>query len=132
DLANCLLVYRLARRLGGDGPGALLLYAWNPLVLIETAGSGHNDAAMMTFALLGLLLATRGRLLWGLAALVLSVLVKYLTALLLLFYVLHALGRQPTRGRAAALAAKMGAVGGLLVGALFVPFWAGPDSLDRL
>jgi hypothetical protein len=132
NLANCLLVYRLARRLGGDGLGALLLYAWNPLILIETAGSGHNDAAMMTFALLGLLLAARGRLLWGLAALVLSVLVKYLTALLLLFYVLHCLGRQASRQQAVALAARMGAVATVIVVGLFVPFWAGPASLARL
>src|SRR5207248_10339961 len=132
NLANCLLVFRLARRLGGDGSGALLLYAWNPLVLIETAGSGHNDAAMMTFALLGLLLAVRGRLLWGLAALVLSVLVKYLTALLLLFYVLHCLGRQASWQRAVALAAKMGAVAALIVLGFFLPFWTGPESLGRL
>ena len=132
NLADCLLVYRLARRFGGDGLGALLLYAWNPLVLIETAGSGHNDAAMMTFALLGLLLAARGRLLWGLAALVLSILVKYLTALLLLFYVLHCLARQTGWRRTMALAAKMGAVAAVIAVGLFVPFWAGPASLARL
>jgi alpha-1,6-mannosyltransferase len=133
NLANCLLVSLLARRLGGgDGRSALLLYAWNPLILIETAGSGHNDAAMMTFALLGLLLAARGRLLLGLAALVLSVLLKYLTALLLFFFVLACLAKQPTWRRATALAARMGALGGLMVIGLFLPFWAGPQGFERL
>jgi hypothetical protein len=133
SLANCLLVFLLARRLGaGDGLGPLLLYAWNPLVLIETAGSGHNDAVMMTFALLGLLLAARGRLLLGLAALLLSVMVKYLTALLVLFYVVRCLTRESSRRRMAALAMRMAAVTAPLVGVLYLPFWAGPSSLERL
>jgi hypothetical protein len=133
SLANCLLVLLLARRLtGGDGLGALLLYAWNPLILIETAGSGHNDAVMMTFALLGLLLVTRGRLLPGLAALLLSVMVKYLTALLLVLVVARCLANQPTGRRIAGLAARMAGVAAVLVGALYLPFWAGPASLERL
>lgn len=36
----------------------LLLYAWNPLVLIETAGQGHTEALMMPF-LVGLIWAVR-------------------------------------------------------------------------
>jgi hypothetical protein len=133
NLANCLLVFLLARRLGsGNGLGALLLYAWNPLILIETAGSGHNDTVMMTFALLGLLLATSGRLLLGLAALVLSVLVKYLSAILLVFFVVRCLAIQTTRRSAAALAARMGAVAALLTIVFFLPFWAGPQGFERL
>jgi hypothetical protein len=133
SLANCWLVFALARRLGaGDGLVALLLYAWNPLVLIETAGSGHNDAVMMAFALLGLLLAVRGKLLLGLLALMLSVMVKYLTALLLLFFVLRSLAQLGSARRSAALAARMAAVGTPLVVALYLPFWAGPESLARL
>jgi hypothetical protein len=133
NLANCLLVYCLARRLtGGDGVVALLLYAWNPLILIEVAGSGHNDAAMMTFALLGLLLAARGRMLFGLTALLLSVMVKYLTALLVLFFVIHCLARAGSWHQRAALAGRMAAVSALMVGALYAPFWAGPATLERL
>lgn len=36
----------------------LLLYAWNPLVLIETAGQGHTEALLMFF-LIGLIWAVR-------------------------------------------------------------------------
>ena len=133
SLANCWLVYALARRLGaGDGLVALLLYAWNPLVLIETAGSGHNDAVMMTFALLGLLLAVRGRVLLGLVALLLSVMVKYLTGLLLLFFVLRSLAAMGTMRRAGALAGRMLAVGAPLLVGLYLPFWAGPASFERV
>jgi hypothetical protein len=133
NLANCLLVLLLARRLGGgDGVGALLLYAWNPLILIETAGSGHNDGAMMTFALLGLLLASTGKLLLGLAALMLSVMVKYLTGLLLLFFVVRCLAKAASLRHAALLGARMAAVAIPLTFAFFLPFWVGPETLERL
>jgi hypothetical protein len=36
-----------------------LLYAWNPLVLLESSAGGHNDVFMLTFILLGLLLSAR-------------------------------------------------------------------------
>lgn len=35
----------------------MLLYAWNPLLLLESGLGGHNDGLMMTFVLLGTLLA---------------------------------------------------------------------------
>jgi hypothetical protein len=51
-LLNCLLVWSIlstgapARRVLGT-----LLYAWNPLVLIELAGSGHGEGVLMTLLL---------------------------------------------------------------------------------
>src|SRR4029077_18157998 len=43
----------------------MLLYAWNPLVLLESSLGGHNDVFMLTFVLAGILLAVyaeqRGR-----------------------------------------------------------------------
>jgi hypothetical protein len=36
-----------------------LLYAWNPLVLLESSLGGHNDVFMVTFILSGILLAIR-------------------------------------------------------------------------
>ena len=132
NLANCLLVFLLARRLtGGDGVAALLLYAWNPLILIETAGSAHKDAIMTTFALLGLLLAVRGRLLLGLAALLLSVLVKYLTALLVLFFVVRCLAKEAA-WRRAAIAVGLAMVAVLLAAGPYLwPAFVGP-VLERL
>ncbi|MBA2682272.1 MAG: hypothetical protein H0U76_28250, partial [Ktedonobacteraceae bacterium] len=39
-----------------------LLYAWNPLVLVESSLGAHNDVFMVTFLLLGLFLCTRAEL----------------------------------------------------------------------
>jgi hypothetical protein len=36
-----------------------LLYAWNPLLLLESSQGGHNDIFMLTFVLLGVLLMVR-------------------------------------------------------------------------
>jgi hypothetical protein len=43
DLGACALLLALARR-RGIAPGRTVWYAWNPLVLLETAGMGHVDA----------------------------------------------------------------------------------------
>ncbi|MGE3510730.1 MAG: hypothetical protein AB7N65_17795 [Vicinamibacterales bacterium] len=43
----------------------LILYLWNPLVMFEIAGEGHNDAVMLAFLVLGLLLVA---LEWRMAA----------------------------------------------------------------
>lgn len=37
----------------------MLLYAWNPLVLLESSLGGHNDVFMLTFVLAGILLAVQ-------------------------------------------------------------------------
>src|SRR5207249_1613932 len=45
NLLGSWAVLRLARQTGdGDGLEAFALYAWNPLILLESAGSAHPDA----------------------------------------------------------------------------------------
>lgn len=68
----------------------LLLFALNPLVLIETFGNGHNDVVMMALAILSLLLAVkaikqRRPLLWPMAItiFILSVSIKFASIALL-------------------------------------------------
>jgi hypothetical protein len=53
----------------------LLLYAWNPLVIIEVA-AGHNDVLLLTFVLLGMILSQRGRPYLGRGCLAVAVLLK--------------------------------------------------------
>ena len=61
-LANCLLIWVIlaklapARRLGGT-----LLYAWNPLALIELAGYGYNDGLLIFLLLLTTLLIIQSK-----------------------------------------------------------------------
>src|SRR5207253_753061 len=61
---------------------AFAALAWNPLVLFEIAGNAHNDALMVSFSLLALLLFGRSsRGVTSSAAFALATLVKYLAGL---------------------------------------------------
>jgi hypothetical protein len=54
------MVWKLVR-LSGGGASDLLVYAWNPLVIVEVAGSGHNDvvAVLLLLAALAWILQER-------------------------------------------------------------------------
>jgi hypothetical protein len=136
-LANVALIWailgRLAprRRLLGT-----LLYAWNPLCLLEFCASAHNDALMLTFALLGIYLLM---LRWEAAALVafgLSISIKYVLLALLPFYLvlvareMIAAGAAPRR-IAGGLAWRLGVVVGV-VALTAIPFWSGPATLGSI
>ncbi len=102
---------------------ALVLLAWHPLLVIESAGSGHNDplAALLFLAAVGA--AHRGRAGLAGALLGLAAGAKTLPLLLAPLFAL-ALGRRRALPFAASLAATLllgyvpfaGAGGGLLVG----------------
>jgi alpha-1,6-mannosyltransferase len=64
-------------RAAGRPPEHILLYAWHPLPVWEIAGSGHVDAAIVTFATLALAAAVSGRRVWSAAPLAAATLVKF-------------------------------------------------------
>ena len=80
-----LLVLSLLQLLRSRGlrPDRLLLYYWNPLVLVESFGSGHLDLAAAAFLVVALYFYERRGAVRGGIALGLSVLVKYVPGLLL-------------------------------------------------
>jgi hypothetical protein len=108
-------------------------YLWNPAVLVEVAGEGHNDALMAALVLLALGLTLRGRVALAVVAMVGAALTKYLPLLLIplqLGYWWRPSGQARRRlaGRAAA-----GAAAGLAVAAvLFAPFWRGAETFTGL
>jgi alpha-1,6-mannosyltransferase len=55
----------------------ILLYVWHPLPVWEIAGSGHVDAAVVTFAAVALAAAVSGRHLWSAIGLAAATLVKF-------------------------------------------------------
>jgi hypothetical protein len=69
-------------------PGVrVLIYAWNPLVLVETAGSGHNDPLALALMLAALLAALHQKPTRAMVCLTLSFLAKIFAVVLLpLFY----------------------------------------------
>jgi hypothetical protein len=141
------LIYATLRRTRPEWAArGLLFFAWNPLLLWETAGNGHNDMVMILFTVLALyLLAAPGRLpLLAPVALALAALSKFVPALLLplalvaLWRMRQAPVGAPRAARAAgrvagAQAALLGLAGFLLTSALvYAPFWAGPRTIGAL
>lgn len=59
------------------------LFALNPLIIIETLLSGHNDIVMIFFALFSFYFVRRKNILLGIFLLVLSILIKYATIFLI-------------------------------------------------
>ena len=109
DLAIVLVLLDILRR-SGQGAHWILAYAWNPLLSIEVAGSGHVDIVGVLLLLLSF--AALGRRWRAVAALAfgLAVAVKFLPIVLLPLY------WRRVRMRDGALAA-------VVVGLLYVPFF---------
>ena len=116
EFLGLLLLWNLLKTLRGP-PVSLLLYAWNPLVVIEVAGNGHCDPLGVTCLLLAvqLILLNRSRL--SIAALGASVAAKWVSAAFLPFF-LAAPGHRPWYSR---LAARSAAFLGTL-GFLYLPY----------
>jgi hypothetical protein len=88
------LLYRLAQRMGIGSPASVVMFfAWNPLVLFEAIGNGHNDIAMMTFVLAALLLTSYRHPRSALVLLVLGALIKYTAALLIPLWLVYELNQ---------------------------------------
>ncbi len=127
---NTALIWGVVRRRAPEhATWGALLYGWHPLALIEFAGSGHNDALMLTLILLAgaALLAERLRIatLW----LVMAALIKLVAMLLIPIYGLYVLRRSAAWGK---VAAQHLALGSMVVVALYAPFWQGPETLRIL
>src|SRR6266571_2567709 len=109
---------------------AAVCFGWNPLVIWEIGGNGHNDIVMMFFVLLAILLLLSKR--WPLAfpALACSVLVKYASAILfpiLVLWVLRRYGRRALLPLAGGLAAAL-----WMAAIIIVPLWAGSATFTEL
>jgi hypothetical protein len=109
--------------------GALLL-GWNPVVLYETWGNGHNDFAMAFWVLLAAVWVSRKRYTWATLSLVAGALVKFIPVLLIpaaLLVGYHSLGKGRPR---LWFISKTSLSALLLITAAYLPFWNGFESLS--
>jgi hypothetical protein len=140
-LVSMALVWRMLPRFGSHGPQrsiGLLLFAWNPLLLFELVGNGHNDGFMLMLALLGLLVLTTpahrfasgpvtALVLFGLAALV-----KYVPASLFVLTSFAWIGSHADWRRRMALLATTCALLAAATVALSVPWLDAEHPLQML
>ncbi len=94
--------------------GGVLFFAWNPLVIFETAANGHNDIVAALFVVIGAAAWARGRQPLGIGGLALSALTKFVTAPLALVWLAAGL-RAEKRWRA-----RLGFVAGVVVISAFL------------
>ncbi|GAC1322676.1 MAG: alpha-(1-_6)-mannopyranosyltransferase A [Chloroflexota bacterium] len=143
QLVNVGLAWWLLGRLMPLRPrarlSAFILFAWNPLMLFDTAGNAHNDALMVTLLLLSVapLVAAppkRANAGWlaGTFLVGMSALIKYTTGLVGIFYIVPWARRLPTwRARSIWIGGAIGLIAGATV-VLFLPWADFPRALDPL
>ena len=87
-LAEAALIWILLRllKLYGRHSGDILFYAWNPLVVVEIAGSGHHDACVVALLLAATFLALTAQHRKAVLALAGSILCKLYPATSLPFF----------------------------------------------
>jgi hypothetical protein len=133
-LLNVLLVERIAAGMGWRSPGAAaLFYGWNPLVVYETAGNGHNDIVMLTALLLAVWCLGRSPRTRALALPVaaLGALAKYVAVIWLPVFVFSQAARlRPRAWLRWCVGAGLACV--LLAAAAYWPFWAGVHTFDGI
>jgi alpha-1,6-mannosyltransferase len=105
-----------------------LAYLWNPLIIIEFASEGHNDAVVILFVLAALAASARGWRWVAVFALFLGVLTKYIPVMLGPAMLVYLWKTRRGAGRFA-LEVVIGLTLGAIVAALlFAPLWAGLAS----
>lgn len=142
--ASVALTYGILRSLKPDWAlRGTLFFAWNPLVLFEVPGNGHNDAVVVAFLLGAVYLFVRARRAAVIPALVAGALTKFVPVLLV---PVAAAAIWRDRARLRGIGGSSGisnrvALGTLVVGGLvsvaltvafYAPFWQGWQSVGAL
>jgi hypothetical protein len=127
-LVNALLVWNVLARLRPEARFAgMLLYAWNPDVLLLGIGEMHLDLVVIFFVLLAALFFQRRALVLSWICLLLSALIQPLS--LLLFPLFIRLTWKVTRGQAASRRVAwwlmLIGVAALVVALAYAPYYAG-------
>jgi hypothetical protein len=118
----------LRRVAPGRALAGVVLLAWNPVILYETFGQGHNDMAMVFWILAAVWFLLHQRYTLAVLTLVVGALFKFIPLLLLPAAVLVALRDLPG-GRARFVIITFG-LAAALVALAYAPFWHGPGTLD--
>lgn len=142
-LASSALVYGILKRVAPEYRvvGALF-YAWNPLLLYELVGNGHNDAAVAVLVLLAFFLLSLdnprseaksgGRGLWAILCLAAAALIKAVAVLWLPLAALWLLAQVKPRLARLRQATAIALLVLATVVAAYAPFWVGTATLQGL
>jgi alpha-1,6-mannosyltransferase len=109
-----------------------ILYLWNPVVVTELAGEGHNDAVMIFFVVASMYLLVRGKVGESVASAGIGVLVKIVGVVFLPLHVMY-LWRTHQLDRRNLEAIFLGACAAVAIGIVaYAPVWAGWHTFDGI
>lgn len=132
-LLSCFLFYQIILALKIEKPLLVLaLFAFNPLVIYETQLNGGTDILLAFWLLLAIYLLIEKKFIFSLTALTLSILVKYVTLILLPFFLIFFL-KQERQFKIKAL--KLFGYLILIFAIIFIsflPFWRGLSTLNGI
>jgi hypothetical protein len=132
-LLNSGLIYAtLARWRPSYALAGTLLYAWNPLVLYESAAGGHNDGFVVFFVLLAVYLFVRGQFALAIPVAALSCVIKMPMAVVVPVFAVGAWRASSGKANRARMVTLSAALAVALVLLLHAPLWAGWRSLGWL
>ncbi len=105
------------------------LFAWNPIILYETFGMGHNDIALVTWALAAVWAMTHRRYTLAVLALTIGTLIKFIPVLLLPAALLITIYQLPSLRARLRFILPTGLAAAALILIAYAPFWMGQDPL---
>jgi hypothetical protein len=113
------LIWAVLRRLAPERAiQGVVCFLWNPLLVLESGLSGHNDALVAVLLLLGVWLATVRRGAWPLVAFTLAAMVKLTCGLVVPFYIVYVLRAAPSWSERAWFLVRAGMAGLVSAGIL--------------
>lgn len=108
--------------------GGTLLFAWNPLLVVETGLSGHNDALVLFFVALTLALVVWRQSALAVGSLVLAAMVKVAVLPLVPLLAVFLFRREPSWARKILFTVTASIASTAAVAACLGPIWAGPEA----
>ena len=108
----------------------VVLLVWNPVVLFETIGNGHNDIAMMMWVLLAAWCVLKRRYTLAVLALIGGALIKYIPLLLIPIVLALALRDLPDRRTRLRFMIVTALAAIVLIVIAYAPFWHGLETLS--
>ena len=109
-----------------------LVYLWNPLIVVEFATEGHNDALMVLCVLASLLFTVTARPALSVMGVALGVLVKYLPVIFSPAQAIYLWRTRQSTSRLTLSVSLAFAVSLLLAVTLYWPFWIGADTFGAV
>jgi hypothetical protein len=126
------LIAAILRARGRPALPGVVLWLWNPLVLLEYPGAGHNDVLMLAGLLLGLWLYLSGRARLALAAVATAAMVKSVALVILPLLLWHQLAPLASWRERAKATLRLTWAPALIIGVTLGPFWAGAATFGPL